>query len=271
MYKRQEHYCYEVLKSDEASDFYREKFSHIFIDEYQDTSLLQEAIIGKISGENNLFMVGDIKQSIYKFRLAEPEIFQHKYENYAKSEEAMSMKIDLNRNFRSKPVILDWINDRFKDTMNGYDEDAYLYHGKEYSGDYSFEPELRLIETSSENIDEELKDMKAAELEALEVCQLIMKNLGREYEAVEEIDGVSVAVKHKINFRDMVILMRSLTTAGIFLDTMKRYGIPCYADDSESYFDTIEINVFMNLLKVMDNKYQDIPCLLYTSDAADEL
>lgn len=256
-----EHYCYEVLKSDEASGFYRQKFRHIFIDEYQDTSLLQEAIIGKISGENNLFMVGDIKQSIYKFRLAEPEIFQHKYENYAKSEEAMSMKIDLNRNFRSKPVILDWINDRFKDTMNGYDEDAYLYHGKEYSGDYSFEPELRLIETSSENIDEELKDMKAAELEALEICQLIMENLGREYETVEEIDGVSVAAKHKINFRDMVILMRSLTTAGIFLDTMKRCGIPCYADDSESYFDTIEINVFMNLLKVMDNKYQDIPFL----------
>lgn len=256
-----EHYCYEILKKEAVGDFYREKFTYIFIDEYQDTSLLQEAIIGKISRKNNLFMVGDIKQSIYKFRLAEPEIFQKKYEKYAEAEEELSVKIDLNRNFRSKPVILDWINARFKDTMTGYDEDAYLYHGKEYRGKYSFEPELRLIETAGDDVCEEIRDMKAAELEALEVCRLIRENLGKEYETLEEIDGTSVAALHKIKFRDIVILMRSLTKAGIFMDAMKKCGIPCYADDSENYFDTVEINVFMNLLKLMDNKYRDIPFL----------
>ena len=97
------------MEEQETAEFYRRKFEYIFIDEYQDTNILQEEIISKIKRENNLFMVGDIKQSIYKFRLAEPEIFKEKYTSYGAGD-ANSVKIDLNRNFRSKPVILSEIN-----------------------------------------------------------------------------------------------------------------------------------------------------------------
>ena len=96
------HYASKILDDPMAAEEYREKFTYIFIDEFQDSNMLQEIIAGKICRENNLFMVGDVKQSIYKFRLAEPEIFRSKYELYKKEEETQSEKIDLNSNFRSK-------------------------------------------------------------------------------------------------------------------------------------------------------------------------
>ncbi|WP_173452634.1 UvrD-helicase domain-containing protein, partial [Eubacterium pyruvativorans] len=112
----------------------------VFIDEYQDTSVLQEAIIGTFCRPDNLFMVGDIKQSIYKFRLAEPEIFRRKYQEYAAGEDAPGAvcgKIDLNRNFRSKPGVLDCVNRIFRPIMEGYDERAMLYAGIPYEGAYN--------------------------------------------------------------------------------------------------------------------------------------
>ena len=120
-----EHYAYEILKDREAADFYREKFEYIFIDEYQDNNVIQEALIDLIRRENNLFMVGDVKQSIYKFRLAEPEIFQQKYMRY-KQDGRVSAAIDLNRNFRSKRTVIDFINYIFENIMDGYDDDASL-------------------------------------------------------------------------------------------------------------------------------------------------
>lgn len=98
------HYASKILDDPMAAEEYREKFTYIFIDEFQDSNMLQEIIAGKICRENNLFMVGDVKQSIYKFRLAEPEIFRSKYELYKKEEETQSEKIDLNSNFRSKKM-----------------------------------------------------------------------------------------------------------------------------------------------------------------------
>ncbi len=132
-----EHYAFEILKDEEAAAYYREKFAYIFIDEYQDSNLLQEALVARIKRENNLFMVGDVKQSIYKFRLAEPEIFQSRYREFAEAEklaeatgeESLSEKIDLNRNFRSKKTVIDFINRVFKDTMADYDENAALHMG----------------------------------------------------------------------------------------------------------------------------------------------
>ena len=105
-----EHYAYDILKDEEASGFYRDKFEHIFIDEYQDSNVIQEALIDLIKRPDNLFMVGDIKQSIYKFRLAEPEIFQNKYRQYQNGEVPDSTKIDLNKNFRSKKNVINFIN-----------------------------------------------------------------------------------------------------------------------------------------------------------------
>lgn len=253
-----EHDCLKILKNPETAEFYRDRFQYIFIDEYQDTSVLQETIIGMIRRENNLFMVGDIKQSIYKFRLAEPEIFQSKYDAYGNCRDGSSMKIDLNRNFRSKPSILSWINERFRPIMEGYDEDACLYPGLKADARYCFEPEVKLIDTSTREYvdDEAIADMKNNELEALEVCRLIEENLGREY--CDSRTG-----EHKrLRYRDMVILMRSVSSnAAAYSEILRSRGVPVFVDDSDGYFDTMEINVFMNLLALIDNQYQDVPLI----------
>jgi ATP-dependent helicase/nuclease subunit A len=250
-----EHYCLQILTSDGAAEFYREKFSYIFVDEYQDTSLLQEAIIDKISRKNNLFMVGDIKQSIYKFRLAEPEIFKEKYDRYAGCGDGTSLKIDLNNNFRSKAPILSGINRLFRDIMDGYDDDACLYPGISYAGAYVFEPQLKLIDTSAaEDVDEAIEEMASMELEAMEMCRLIRENLGEPY-----FDS-KLGEDRKLQYRDMVILMRSVSSsASVLFEIMRSQGIPIYIDDNQGYFDTMEINVFMNLLAVIDNRFQDVP------------
>lgn len=249
-----EHDCLAILKNPGASEFYKEKFQYIFIDEYQDTSMLQEAIIERIKSEANLFMVGDIKQSIYKFRLAEPEIFKAKYDSFADCEDGLSTKIDLNRNFRSKPVILEEINNIFEPIMEGYDDNARLYPGLEYDGELSFEPETKIVDVASlEDADEALQDLKNNELEAMEVCRLIKENLGTPY-----FDGKSGQIKN-LQYRDMVILMRAVAgTAETYYEIMKEQGIPLHIDDNRGYFDTMEINVFMNLLSIIDNKFQDV-------------
>ncbi len=251
-----EHFCLEILGEAQAAEFYRNKFQYIFIDEYQDTNILQEEIISKIKRENNLFMVGDIKQSIYKFRLAEPEIFKEKYVSYGKDNEN-SIKIDLNRNFRSKPIILEEINKIFKDVMEDYDEDAMLYPGISYEGAYSYQPQVKVVDVATVDIDdEELANLKNAEIEALEVSRIIKENLGRRFY------DHKAGIEREITLRDMVILMRGVRNyADVFYQILKQNGIESFVDDSEGYFDTMEINVFMNLLSVIDNKMQDVPLI----------
>ena len=254
-----EHFCFDILKEEDVAEYYRNRFEYIFIDEYQDTNVLQEAIVARVARDNNLFMVGDIKQSIYKFRLAEPEIFKGKYEKYAGGTDEKSVKIDLNKNFRSAPAILDWVNDRFKGIMEDYTEEAYLYPGNRCRGERSFPPEVRLIDMAErEDAGEVLKELKAGEAEALEVCRIIGENAGKEYEVVETVNGEEVRTRKKINFRDIVVLMRAVSgNAQVYAEAMKKFGIPCYVDDSKGYFDTIEVEVFMNLLRLMDNRYRD--------------
>ena len=173
-----EHFAFEILKDEEAASYYREKFAYIFIDEYQDSNLLQEALIARIKRENNLFMVGDVKQSIYKFRLAEPEIFQARYRDFADEQnraeaegvQAVSEKIDLNKNFRSKESVIRFINRVFDAAMPGYDENAALHLGDPFGHNCNFEPKLFLAETpwdEDSELDDELKTMIKAEKEAL--------------------------------------------------------------------------------------------------------
>lgn len=250
-----EHFCLEILQEDGAASFYRNKFQYIFIDEYQDTNILQEEIISKIRRENNLFMVGDIKQSIYKFRLAEPEIFKAKYAAYSSGDEN-SMKIDLNRNFRSKPVILNEINRIFDGLMEDYDKDAMLYPGLPYDGQYSYLPRIRVVNTETAQSDETLAELKNTELEALEVCRIVKENLGRRFY------DHKAGIERDIRPRDIVILMRGVRNyADVFYKVLKQNGIESFVDESEGYFDTMEIAVFMNLLSVIDNKQQDVPLI----------
>lgn len=251
-----EHLCLDVLENEDAASYYREKFAYIFIDEYQDTNILQEEIVSRIRKENNLFMVGDVKQSIYKFRLAEPELFKEKYRLYS-SESDVSAKIDLNRNFRSKSVLLHEINRVFRGLMEDYDEDAMLYPGVDYDGPCQYPPKLRVVDTSGiDEADEELSALKNTEIEALETVQIIQQLLGKPY--YDHKNGA----ERRIRPRDIVILMRGVRNyAEVFYQILKAKGIDSFVDDSEGYFDTIEINVFMNLLSVIDNKMQDVPLI----------
>ena len=251
-----EHLAYKILKNEEAANYYKEKFNHIFIDEYQDSNIIQEELISMISRDNNLFTVGDVKQSIYRFRLAEPEIFESRYKRYAEGEEK-SEKIDLNQNFRSKKPIIDFINYIFSSLLEGYDENAELKLGAVNGDKSEFEPKLYLttVPWNEEiDIDDELKNLKKTEKEALACVKIIKEHLGKEF-----YDGEKL---RKLEKRDIVILMRAIKGYGdIYYRVLMDNDIPTFVDDSEGYFDTLEINTMLELLRLIDNEKQDIPLL----------
>ncbi len=258
-------FCYRILEHEEAASFYRNKFKYIFVDEYQDSNTLQEEMIGKIVSHecDNLFTVGDVKQSIYRFRLAEPEIFRRRYEDYKeeqglKGDAALREKIDLNANFRSKKSIIDFVNMIFSDIMPGYDDDAALRTGDEgVSGRLNYTPKLYLAkETWDEEADDALKEYKRVEKEALLCSELIKRYLGK------PIYDTKRQCERPLEKRDIVILLRSIKNTGdLFYDVLTRKGIASYVDDSKGYFDTVEITVFMSLLKIIDNFKQDVELL----------
>ena len=259
-----EHYAYEILKDEQAASYYRNKFHHIFIDEYQDSNVIQEALIDRIRRENNLFMVGDVKQSIYKFRLAEPEIFQEKYKKFAvemeeKGEASLSEKIDLNRNFRSKQSVIDFINDIFSKMMGGYDENAALYLGDPHGKECNQVPKLFLAKTpwdEDDEIDDELKILAKIEKEALAAVRIIKESLGT------TIFDSKIGRKRPLTPGDIVILMRGVKNYGdVFYRILTENDIAAYIDDNDGFFDTIEINTFLSLLSLLDNPKQDIPLL----------
>lgn len=254
-----EHNAYEILKDGEAAGFYRERFEHIFIDEYQDSNVIQEALIDLIKRPDNLFMVGDVKQSIYKFRLAEPEIFQKKYKSYRDGLEKDSVKIDLNKNFRSKKTVIDFINGIFSSVMEGYDDNAALYPGDVYAGEAYDSPKLYLAKApwdEDSDIDDELKNLIKAEKEALCAVRIIRDSLG------QPIFDSKRGEKRSLEKKDIVILMRGVRNYGdIFYKILAENDIPAYIDDNDGFFDTMEINSFLSALYIIDNPKQDVPLL----------
>ncbi len=259
-----EHNAYEILKDAEAAAFYREKFLHIFVDEYQDSNVIQEALIERLQSGRNLFTVGDIKQSIYMFRLAEPEIFRARYHRYdaltaEQGEESPSLCIDLNRNFRSKAGVLDFINQVFYDAMEDYDARAALYPGDSCAERRSVKPLLYLAQTPWDEdgeADDELKLLRKAEKEALAAVKIIRDHLGR------TIYDSKARKERCLEKKDIVILMRGMKNYGdLFYKILTENNLPAYVDDNDGFFDTIEINTFMALLALLDNPKQDIPLL----------
>ena len=259
-----EHNAYEILKDAEAAAFYREKFLHIFVDEYQDSNVIQEALIERLQSGRNLFTVGDIKQSIYMFRLAEPEIFRARYHRYdalaaERGEESPSLCIDLNRNFRSKTGVLDFINQVFYDAMEDYDARAALYPGDSCAERRSVKPLLYLAQTPWDEdgeADDELKLLRKAEKEALAAVKIIRDHLGR------TIYDSKAREERSLEKKDIVILMRGMKNYGdLFYKILTENNLPAYVDDNDGFFDTIEINTFMALLALLDNPKQDIPLL----------
>lgn len=241
-----EHFALELLKKEEVRSQLRERFEYIFFDEYQDSNLVQETIVEAICRHNNLFFVGDIKQSIYGFRLAEPKLFQRRYRNYATGEGGSSVKIDLSKNFRSREEILNFCNDVFYALMTpSLGEIDYTAEGQALVPGASFLPqedsvEFYLGEKSEEgSISHHIIARRILELQG----QKRRKPGGEEEE---------------IHFRDMVVLMRSPKGSAKDLEkVLKSYGIPCYLDYSSVGFDVIEIRSLLEYLRLIDNEMQD--------------
>ena len=279
-----EHYCLHILLHDQATpaellpsavaESFQRQFSEVLIDEYQDTNLVQETLLrllteGKESG--HLFMVGDVKQSIYRFRHAEPSLFLNKYKLYGTGENH-GQRIDLARNFRSRKQVLDATNYIFRQVLDEevgemeYEKDAELIYSNKIYDELTADDadaELFIIDRESQENDAEeeegYKDLEKAQLEARAYGKMIRKWLG--YEGGEPLQVVDkeTGTKRAIQYRDIVILMRSMTWASTIVDELKQQGIPIYAELSTGYFEAIEIKVMLSLLKVIDNPMQDIP------------
>lgn len=237
---------------------YRSYFHEILIDEYQDSNLVQEYLLSCISGEDegryNRFMVGDVKQSIYKFRLARPELFLEKYEAYGRAEQ--SVKIDLHQNFRSCPEVLNSTNSVFEQIMGKevggilYDDLAALHPGAVYPVQENRETELLIFQTG-----EKPDDVSVKEQEAYGVAGKI-KELMRHFRVTDRESGEL----RRLAFRDIVILLR--TTSGwdeVFKKVLEEEGIPVHVTSRTGYFAASEVQELLHFLRVLDNPLQDIP------------
>lgn len=277
---------------------YREYYKEILIDEYQDSNSVQELILSAIAGNTegtyDRFMVGDVKQSIYKFRLARPEIFMEKLETYDKTSGAPLRRIDLHRNFRSRRRVLDYVNYIFRRIMGpdlgkvAYDLDAMLITGANYpmepEGEDSFVPELILIndeddKASEEDISDEAQDGSGEDMDAMnpdiwgmeDTIKPGQKLNPRQKEAMVIASRIKELVRsghvsdgnggfRSIHYSDIVILLRTtLSWDDTFRKILESEGIPAYVESRTGYFAAIEVATLLNYLRIIDNPIQDIP------------
>ena len=291
-----EHFALRILiqKDEDGKDIpsdialsYREKFHEIFIDEYQDSNFVQEVLLSNIAKIQtpNRFMVGDVKQSIYRFRQAKPEIFLEKYSDYDTEKGSLHRKIMLYKNFRSREEVVNCANYIFENTMSkqigdiDYTEDERLNLGAIFKENKNEDAivggpsEIHIIQTKS-NLNDS-KDDKDKELledeEEIDNIQIEARMVGKIIKDMmkPKSDGKIQMIYDKklddyrpVEFKDIVILLRATSAwAPVFADELMNMDIPTYADIGVGYFDTIEIKTMMSLLKVIDNPMQDIPLL----------
>lgn len=252
-----EHYALDILiERKDGEIFYTEtadelasEYDEIYIDEYQDSNLVQEYILGAVSkerfGRPDTFMVGDVKQSIYKFRMARPELFMEKYDTYSPDGGSLA-RVELHRNFRSRANVLDCINDVFfmamKKGVGGieYTKDVQLNYGGDFEEELDDITELMIADKAE--LDE--AGAQAGEVYAHMAADRI-KSL------MEENGG--------LKYRDIVILLRSDKKSGpVYASVLKSYDIPCVYESSTGYFDAYEVKCVMDLLRIIDNPRQEI-------------
>ncbi|WP_339174584.1 helicase-exonuclease AddAB subunit AddA [Paenibacillus sp. FSL H7-0943] len=303
-----EHYCLQILRhpdstpghslpSDAAME-YRAQFDEVLLDEYQDTNSVQEEIVRLISRETpgNRFMVGDMKQSIYRFRLAEPGLFLDKYRSFGShpiddpseitNESSSGSVIDLARNFRSRMEVVNAVNMIFRQIMNetvaeiNYDERAELVYGANFPGaaekgpDTFFAPELLLIdrgstagksEETSEDGEAPLQESEAiesetAQLEARAIARRISQMTGMTGGSPLLIYDKGLKIMRPVIYGDIVILLRSARIwTPLIIEELRMEGIPAYGDLNKGYFEATEVEIALSLLKIVDNPQQDIP------------
>lgn len=274
----------ELIPSPAARE-YQERFEEVMIDEYQDSNLVQEMILTSVSkvsrGNNNIFMVGDVKQSIYSFRLSRPELFMEKYDTYS-LEDSGKQRIDLHKNFRSRPEVLDSVNEMFRRIMGKdlggieYDDSAALYVGADFpplpeeASEAGFSDRTELLLLDKEYIGKGDTRKAEARMIARRIHELMRNGV--------VIDKASGRYR-RIQYRDIVILTRSIRGwAEDFSMVLAEEGIPAYSVSREGYFETYEVSVLLDYLKILDNARQDLPlaavlaspfCNLTTQEMAD--
>ena len=284
-----EHFALKILVDEngertEIAKKYIDVFEEILIDEYQDSNLVQEKILTSISKGNNIFMVGDVKQSIYKFRQARPELFLDKYEKYdvksGLNVESVGEKIQLFKNFRSRKNVLDITNLVFENIMSKklgdveYNEEEYLNFGADYPEpeeniEYSGIAELNIIDLKEKEDDiyketiEEVNDndnqerIEDAVLEARFVANRIQEILDSDYHVYDRKKGY-----RKVKAKDICVLLRATSVlAPIYEKEISEKGISVFSDSSSTYLESMEVQTIMSLLKIIDNPMQDIPLI----------
>ena len=286
-----EHFALEILVDEdengrqipsETAKRYSEEFKEIFVDEYQDSNLVQEAILSSIANKEmpNRFMVGDVKQSIYRFRQAKPEIFLHKYETYSTEKDKDGRKIMLYKNFRSRKNVLDAVNFIFENIMSKelgeieYNDDEKLNPGAVFEECYEENAivggscDVHIIEKkANENLtDEQLEeeeDLDNIQIEARAIGKIIKEIVGKNSDGkIQMVYDKEEKRYRQAKYKDIVILLRATSNwASVLTEEFTNMDIPVYADTGTGYFDTIEIKTIVSLLKVIDNPMQDIPLL----------
>lgn len=298
-----EHFALKILvdkdgNPTETAKKYREKYREISIDEYQDSNLVQEQILKSISRGNNIFMVGDVKQSIYKFRQARPELFLQKYFTYKlKNEqelESLGLKIQLFKNFRSRQNVLDITNLVFENIMSDklgdveYDESEYLNYGANYPDlekNHAGIAELHIIDLKEkeddiykqeENDCQEINNIQSMKNASTDAQDEIDENAERIEDAVLEARFVAKKIQkllnsdyqvydrkqgyRKIRAKDICVLLRATSVlAPIYEKEISELGYPVFSDSSSTYLESMEVETIMSLLKIIDNPMQDIP------------
>ena len=258
-YSDLEHFCVKALKNEEVRKAVAGSFDALFIDEYQDVSAIQESIIQAVHEGNTLFLVGDVKQSIYGFRQADPSLFLHKYDTFSPDEGALHRKILLQNNFRSDKNVLDAVNQVFTHAMRrgateiDYDEEAMLRPGPDARpGPYV---DVHLLEKRDPETGELLRVTGAAGLEAEAIARQIKEMVGK-----AEIHDRGEA--RPVKYRDIVILMRDAAgSAAVFSATLQARGIPVYSDADSLYYELPEVSDTLHILELLDNPFQDFPLL----------
>lgn len=254
----------EKLQPSVASKYYRGKFKEVLVDEYQDVNRLQEAILYWLRtpepAAGNLFMVGDVKQSIYSFRLADPTLFIEKYTAYETAKNGR--RIILAENFRSRKEVLDFTNLIFMQLMDAavgqldYDEDALLVNGfKGFPESSAFLPELLIYEKDAQ--DEDAADFIEDKVDG----ELYMTGL-KIRELVDQkflIWDKKTKSTRPLAYKDIVLLTPTKKNNLAILDTFKELEIPLEVNDAQNYFQATEIRLMIALLQILDNPYQDIP------------
>ncbi len=288
-----EHFSLRALREEDVQSALRTRFQYVFLDEYQDSSRIQECLISAVRREDNVFLVGDVKQSIYRFRQADPGLFLEKLASFTGLPGAPGAQIHLNVNFRSERPVIDAVNGVFSRIMSAevgelsYDERAALHlparpeGGQDDAaplagcelhiierGDTEAVPDAAAAEEDEENGEapenEQAEDERAeaeavsdAEAEATLAARRI-RALMREHRYPDPKTGEPRALR----YADFTVLLRAHRRAAeVWAQTLAKMGIPAYVQLTGGYFDAIEVQVFLNLLRVIDNRRQDIPLL----------